>query len=200
MRVKFRCEHYLNKVLSFLVSHFCILLCSIPCLQGPSELSHVGNDIYEHLVQPWCKFIANFSHEVCEGRDVTKREPDTLHWDQWICRHAVVERYQNWVDILLTQWPFILDVETDKTPQQSRLWVWLNALWSVILLSLRDQVVLQSFTPLPAQNDMKSALLSRKGKVIKNHILYIISVLWVNLALIWVSAFFQQHFAIKSIS
>lgn len=82
MGVKLRCEHYLNKVPSILVSHFCILLYSILCLQGQGELSCTGNDIYEHLVQPWCEFTANVSHGVCEGSDVTKREPDTLHWHQ----------------------------------------------------------------------------------------------------------------------
>lgn len=82
MGVKFRYEHYLNKVPSILVSHFCILLYSIPCLQGLGELSCIGNDIYEHLVQPWCEFTANFSHGVSEGSDVTKREPNTVHWDQ----------------------------------------------------------------------------------------------------------------------
>lgn len=81
MGVKFRCEHYLNEVPSILVSHFCILLCSIPCLQELGELSLIGNDIYEHLVHPWCEFTGNFSHGLCEGSDVTIGDPDTLHWD-----------------------------------------------------------------------------------------------------------------------
>jgi len=67
MGVKFRYEHYLNKLSSILVSHFLILLYSIPHLQRRGKLSLIRNDICEHLVQPWSEFTVSFSHGARES-------------------------------------------------------------------------------------------------------------------------------------
>lgn len=66
MGVKYGYEHYLNKLSSILVSHF--KFCFIDSvLQRLGKLSPVGNDIYEHLVQPWSESTVSVSHEVCES-------------------------------------------------------------------------------------------------------------------------------------